>query len=65
MSNILKYILISLGVIILEWIFIAVIVSVFDASAFEAATTLGVGFFLAIEITICTGIILSKIEKNK
>ena len=65
MANILKYILISLGVIILEWIFLAVIVSIFNGSSFEVATTLGVGFFLAAEIAICTGIILSKIEKNK
>lgn len=65
MNNIFKYILISLGTIILEWIFLAFVVTFFSAVSFESSLVLGTAFFLAVEMVICTGAILSKFDKNK
>ena len=65
MNNIFKYILICLGTIILEWVFLAFVVTLFGGTSFESALVLGAAFFLAVEMVICTGVILSKIDKNK
>lgn len=63
MYNVLKYALICVGVVILEWIFLAMSVTAFGNSLDGAIV--GAAFFLAVEIIICTGVILSKIDKNK
>ena len=63
MYNVLKYALICLGVVILEWIFLAMCVTSFGNSLDGAVV--GAAFFLAVEIVICTGVILNKIGKNK
>lgn len=59
MNKIFKYILICIGVLILEWLFLSVIVTVFNGGSQEGAITLGVGFFLALEMVVCTGVIIN------
>ena len=63
MYNVLKYILICLGVVALEWIFLAACVTSFGNSLDGAIV--GAAFFLSVEIVICTGVILAKIDKRK
>ena len=58
MKNMWKYILIGLGVVVIEWIFLGV----FHAW-FNGLDQTGAAFFLAFEMVICTGAIISKIEK--
>lgn len=65
MKNIWKYILIGFGVVILEWIFLAFFSPWFDGMGELGGIIIGVGFFLAFEMVICTGIIISKIDANK
>ncbi len=60
-----KYILIGLGVIIIEWIFLSLFASFFNGLTQEGAVVIGSAFFLAFEMIICTGVIISKIEKKK
>lgn len=64
MKNIWKYILIAFGVVILEWIWLGIFPSFFNGLPQEQAVTVGVGFFLAFELVICTGVIVSKISKK-
>ena len=63
MKNMGKYILIGIGVVIIEWDFLALFMEMFNGLSQEGAVT-GVAFFLAFEMVICTGAILSKLEKN-
>lgn len=65
MRNMWKYILIGLGTIVLEWIFLALAFALFNGLDQMAGAVLGTSFFLAFEMVICTGVILSKIEKVK
>lgn len=65
MKNIFKYFLIGVGTVVLEWFFISLCFSFFNGVSEEARVVVGVGFFLAFELVICTGIILSKINKLK
>lgn len=65
MKNIGKYILIGLGVILVEWIFLAVVSEMFNGLSQEGAVVIGSAFFLAFEMVICTGVIVSKIDKKK
>ena len=65
MKNIWKYILIGLGTIALEWIFLAVFATWFNGMGELGGIIIGAAFFLAFEIVICTGAIISKIENNK
>ena len=61
-----KYILIGLGVIIIEWIFLSLFASFFNGLSQEGAVVVGSAFFLAFEMVICTGAIISKIgNKDK
>ena len=60
-----KYILIGLGVIIVEWVFLALFAELFNVLSQEGAVVIGSAFFLAFEMVICTGVIISKIEKKK
>ena len=63
MKNIWKYILIGLGVVVIEWIFLGVFHSWFNGLDQTGAVVIGAAFFLAFEMVICTGAIISKIEK--
>ncbi len=65
MKNIWRYILIGFGVVILEWIFLAFFSPWFDGMGELGGIIIGVGFFLAFEMVICTGIIISKINDSK
>ncbi len=65
MRNIWKYILIGLGTIVLEWIFLALVFEVFNGLDQASGVVMGTAFFLAFEMVICTGAIISKIEKAK
>lgn len=65
MKNIWRYILIGFGVVILEWIFLAFFSPWFDGMGELGGIIIGVGFFLAFEMVICTGIIVSKINASK
>ena len=65
MKNIWKYILIGLGVVVVEWIFLAVFHAWFNGLDQTGAVVIGAAFFLAFEMVICTGAIISKIDKAK
>jgi hypothetical protein len=65
MKNFLKYFAIGLGVIVLEWIFLAVFATWFNGMGEFGGIVIGAAFFLAFEMVLCTGAIISKIEKNK
>lgn len=65
MRNIWKYILIGLGTIVLEWIFLALVFEVFNGLDQASGVVMGTAFFLAFEMVICTGAIISKIETAK
>ena len=65
MSNIIKYVLTGIGTVILEWFFLSLFFTFFNGISMEAGVALGVGFFLAFEMVICTGVIVSKLEKTK
>lgn len=64
MEKIIKYILIIISTIILEWIFLAFTNTFFNGTA-EGGVIIGTAFFLAVEMIICTAVIISKIDKNK
>lgn len=63
MKNIWKYILIGLGVVVAEWIFLALFIEVFNGLGQTGGVVIGAAFFLAFEMVICTGAIISKIER--
>jgi len=65
MKNMWKYIFIGIGVVILEWIFIALFSEVFNGLSQEGAVVIGAAFFLAFEMVVCTGVIISKMESKK
>ena len=60
-----KYVLIGLGTIVLEWIFLALVFEVFNGLDQASGVVMGTAFFLAFEMVICTGAIISKIERAK
>lgn len=65
MKNMGKYILIGLGVVLVEWVFLALFAERFNGLSQEGAVVTGSAFFLAFEMVICTGVIVSKIDKKK
>ena len=65
MKNILKYILIGFAVVILEWIFVVFCRDFINGASKAESVMIGTGFFLAFEMVICTGLILSKFDKDK
>ncbi len=65
MKNIWKYILIGLGVVVAEWVFLALFIEVFNGLGQTGGVVIGAAFFLAFEMVICTGVIISKIEQAK
>ena len=64
MKNMGKYILIGIGVVIIEWISLALFMEMFNGLSQEGAVVIGAAFFLAFEMVICTGAILSKMDKK-
>ena len=64
MKNIGRYILIGLVVVFVEWVFLAFFMETFNGLSQEGALIVGSAFFLAFEIVMCTGIIVSKIHKK-
>ena len=65
MKTMWKYVLIGIGVVIVEWIFLALFSEIFNGLSQEGAVAVGAAFFLAFEMIVCTGLIISKIEKFK
>lgn len=65
MKSIGKYILAGLVVVLVEWVFLALFMEMFNGLSQEGATVVGAAFFLAFEMVICTGVIVSKIEQKK
>ena len=65
MKNIGKYVLMGLGVVFLEWVFLAIFSEMFNGLSQEGAVAVGSAFFLAFEMVVCTGVIVSKIDKKK
>ena len=60
-----KYILIGFVTVIAEWIFLGAFSTVFDGMGALGGIVLGVGVFLAFEMVICTGVILSKLNTDE
>lgn len=60
MKNVWQYILIGLVVVAVEWVFLALFVKFFNGFTPTEALIVGAAFFLAFEIVICTGVIISK-----
>ncbi len=60
MKGIGKYILIAFAVVLLEWIWLAAFAALFNGMT--GAGVIGIGFFLAFEIVLCTGILIQKIN---
>ena len=65
MKNMGKYILIGLVVVLAEWVFLAFFSEMFNGLSQEGAVAIGSAFFLAFEMVICTGVIVSKLDKKK
>lgn len=65
MKHLLKYILFGVGAIIFEWIFLAMFGPLFNGMGELGGIIIGIGFFLAFEMVICTGAIISQINANK
>ena len=64
MKNIWKYILIGVGVVAVEWVFLAVFMEIFNGLTHEGALIVGSAFFFAFEMVVCTGVIVSKIKQK-
>lgn len=64
MKNMGKYILIGFGVVLVEWVFVALFSEMFNGLSQEGAVAIGSAFFLAFEMVICTGVIVSRIDKK-
>lgn len=60
--NMWKYSLIGIGVVIVEWLFLSLFPHWFNGMGETAGMIAGVGFFLAFELVICTGAIITKIN---
>lgn len=65
MKTIWKSVLIGLAVVLTEWIFVALFGTIFNGLSQAESVVIGTGFFLAFELVVCTGVIISKIEKIK
>ena len=62
MKHTWKNIMIGFGVIVIEWIFLSVFHAWFNGLDQTGAVVVGAAFFLAFEMVICTGAIISKIQ---
>ena len=57
-----EIVLISIFLIIGEWIFLSLMLSFFDG---WTGVILGVAFFISVEMVICTAMIINSIRKNR
>ena len=64
MKTMWKYVLVGICVVIVEWIFLALFSEIFNGLSQEGAVIVGAAFFLAFEIVVCTGLIISKREEQ-
>lgn len=65
MKNVWQYILIGLAVVAVEWVFLTLFAKFFNGFTPTEALIVGAAFFLAFEIVICTGVIISKVNASK
>ena len=64
MKTMWKYVLAGICVVIVEWILLSLFSEMFNGLSQEGAVVVGAAFFLAFEIVVCTGLIISKLEKK-
>lgn len=64
MKNIWKYVLSGLGVGVIYLVWITIFSDILNGLSWEAAATVGTGFFLSFEMVILSGIIITKINKK-
>lgn len=60
MKDVWKYILIGLGVTAVELVFLVLFAKLFNGLTPTEALIIGAALFLAFEIVVCTGAIISK-----
>ena len=65
MKNVWQYILIGLVVAAVEWVFLVLFAKFFNGLTPTEALIIGAASFLAFEIVICTGVIISKSGSSK
>ena len=65
MKNMWKYVLAGLGVVLVEMFFVALFKDFLNGLSEVESVVLAVGTFLAFEIVVCTGLIISKFEDKK
>lgn len=65
MKNVWQYILIGLAVVAVEWVFLTLFAKFFNGLTSTEALIIGAALFLAFEIVICTGVIISKVNASK
>ena len=51
-------------VVICAFVFMSLFAQVFNGMPMEISVLIGLGLFLAFEITVCTGVILAKLDKR-
>ncbi len=65
MKDVWKYILIGFVVVAFEGVFLVLFAKFFNGLTPTEALIIGAAFFLAFEIVICTGVIISKLKVPK
>ena len=65
MKKLWKYVLAGLGVVLAEILFVALFRDFLNGLPEVEAVVLAVGTFLAFEMVVCTGWIISKLEDKK
>ena len=65
MKNVWQYILIGLTVVAVEWVFLVLFAKLFNGLTSTEALIIGAALFLAFEIVICTGVLISKFNSPK
>ena len=64
MNAIIKSILIGIATVVVGIIFAGLFSSVFNGFSLETAAIFGLGLYLCFVVVVCTGIIISKIDKK-
>ena len=65
MKDVWQYILIGLTVVAVEWVFLVLFAKLFNGLTSTEALIIGAALFLAFEIVICTGVLISKFNSPK
>ena len=65
MKTILKSVLAGVGVVIAGFVFTAVFAELFNGMSMEAGVAMGVGLFTCFTVVVCTGVILSMLERRE